>query len=204
MNLTQRFTQSSILKRVLWAYLFYVVLNLFSFAIGYFLLPEGALLNTPYSALAEVAAQQTGLWLQFLSTVGFNLGFAFLLGVGLNLQRVNSFPTGYVVLFAAGIMSGLFAGTNSFVVQAISPYTLEGWLVALRIRHLELLGYTVIVASTIGVGIRDYSSWLPWKAKETKIQNWCEIRLSRQEVIGIVVGVFLILLAGYNETILRF
>lgn len=68
MNLVQRFTQSSLLKRVLWAYLFYALLNLLSFAIGFFLLPEGVLQNTPYSALAEVAAQQTSFWLQFLST----------------------------------------------------------------------------------------------------------------------------------------
>jgi hypothetical protein len=102
----------------------------------------------------------------------------------------------------AGIISGLIAGTNSFVVQAISPYTLEGWVIALRIQHLELLGYAVIAASTVGIGIRDYSSWLPWKAKEVEIQNWREIRLSRQEVVGIVTGVFMVLLAGYNETIL--
>jgi hypothetical protein len=187
---------------VLWAYLFYAILNLLSFALGYFLLPQGALLNTPYSALSGVAAQQPSAFLQFLSTVGFNLGAAFLLGAGLNLQRVNGFPTGYVFLFVAGIISGLIAGTNSFVVQAISPYTLEGWVIALRIQHLELLGYAVIAASTVGIGIRDYSSWLPWKAKEVKIQNWRGIRLSRQEVVGIVTGVFMVLLAGYNETIL--
>jgi len=47
-------------------------------------------------------------------------------------------------------MVGIVAGTNSFVMRIISPYTLEGWLVALGIGHLEFLGYTSIVASTIG------------------------------------------------------
>ena len=65
---------------------------------------------------------------------------------------------GYVFILAAAIVSGLIAGTNSFTSQVISPYTLEGWLIALRIQHLELLGYTVIVASTIGLGLQDYGS----------------------------------------------
>jgi hypothetical protein len=66
------------------------------------------------------------------------------------------------------------------------------------------LGYTFIVASTISVGLRDYSSWLPWKAKETRIQGWRDIRFARLEIIGIVIGVALILLGAYNETVLTF
>lgn len=161
MSFAHRFVQPSILRRVLWAYLVYGFLNLLSFAIGYFLLREGALRNSAYTALSEVAAGQTGPFGQFVSTVGINLAAAFVLGALLSLQRVNGFPLGYFFLLWGGAVSGLIAGTNSFVVQAISPYTVEGWLVALRIQHLELLGYAVIAASTIGLGIREYTSWRP-------------------------------------------
>ncbi len=196
------FTSTNLVTRVIWAYAIYIGLLLISFAIGYFFLPRGILLNTPWTAFGSMAASPESFIEQFLVTVLFNLGFIFLLGVALNLQRVNGFPTGYVFVFAAGIISGLGAGTNSFVSQVISPYTVEGWLVALRIQHLELLGYTIIVASTISIGLSDYNSWLPWKAKERKIQNWRDIRLTKQEVFGIMIGVVLILIGAYNETAL--
>lgn len=202
--MTLRFTHPNLAVRIIWSYVIYIGLVLASFAAGYFLLPRGALVNTPWTAFGVMAAAPGSQFAQFLATVGFNLAFVLVLGVGLNLQRVRGFPAGYVFIFSAGIVSGLIAGTNSFVSQVISPYTVEGWLVALRIQHLELLGYTFIVASTISVGLRDYSSWLPWKAKETRIQGWREIRFARQEIIGIVIGVALILLGAYNETVLTF
>lgn len=158
------------------------------------------MINTPWTAFGVMAANPDTLLGQFLATAIFNLGFVLLLGVGLNLQRVNGFPAGYVFVFSAGIISGLIAGTNSFASQAISPYTAEGWLIALRIQHVELLGYTIIVASTISIGLSDYSSWLPWKAKEHRLQGWRDIRLTKQEMVGVLIGVLLILLGAYNET----
>ena len=148
-----------------------------------------------------MAATPESPLVQFLATIGFNLAFVLLLGIGLNFQRVRGFPAGYIFIFSAGVVSGLIAGTNSFASQIISPYTIEGWLVALRVQHLELLGYTIIVASTISIGLMDYSSWLPWKAKEIKIQSWSDIRFTRHEIIGIVIGIVLILIGGYNETV---
>ena len=199
-----RFTSPNLATRVIWSYAIYIAFVLISFATGYFFLPRGALVNTPWTALGVMATSPDTLIGQFLATAGFNLGFVLLLGIGLNLQRVNRFPTGYVFVFSAGIVSGLIAGTNSFASQAISPYTIEGWLIALRIQHIELLGYTFIVASTIPVGMSDYSSWLPWKAKERKIQGWRDIRFSKQEIFGVIFGLFLILIGAYNETIIAF
>ena len=204
MHLAQRLTQQNVLKRVLWAYGIYVTISLVAFAIGYLLLPEGALRGSAITIWGEVAAQQTSFWLEFLVIIGFNLGIASLIGIVVNLQRVNGLPAGYVFIFVQGILSGIVAGTNSFVSQVISPYTLEGWLVALRIGYLEFFGYVCIVAATIGVGLRDYTSWLPWKAKEIKVKSWRDIRLSRQEIIWLVIGILLILLAGHNETVLAF
>ena len=173
-----------------------------AFAIGYLLLPEGALRGSAIAIWGEVAAQQTSFWSKFLATIGFNLGIVSLIGIVVNLQRVNGLPAGYVFIFVQGILSGIVAGTNSFVSQVISPYTLEGWLVALRIGYLEFLGYVCIVAATVGVGLRNYTSWLPWKAKEIKVKTWRDIRLSRQEIIWLVIGILLIFLASYNETVL--
>jgi len=202
MPIAQKLTQQNVLKRVLWAYGIYIILSLVAFAIGYLLLPEGALRGSAIAIWGEVAAQQTSFWSKFLATIGLNLGIVSLIGIVVNLQRVNGLPAGYVCIFVQGILSGIVAGTNSFVSQVISPYTLEGWLVALRIGYLEFLGYVCIVAATVGVGLRNYTSWLPWKAKEIKVKTWRDIRLSRQEIIWLVIGILLIFLASYNETVL--
>ena len=183
-------TSPSLITRVFWSYGIYFGLVLISFAIGYFFLPRGFLIHTPWMAFGAMAASPGTLIGQFIATVAFNLGFAFLLGAGLNLQRVNGFPTGYIFIFSGGMISGLVAGTNSFIMQIVSPYTLEGWLTALRIQHIEFLGYSIIVASTISIGLSDYSSWLPWKSKETKIQNVSEIRLTNCEIFGVLIGFY--------------
>ena len=195
------FTHSNIFIRITYAYSIYIMLVLLSFSIGYFLLPEGVLRSTPYAFWGEfVSRLENPLEILFANVI-INLAYVTVLGVGLNLQRVRSFPTGYIFLFAAGLVSGLFAGTNSFVVQAISPYTIEGWIVALKIQHLELLGYTVIIAATCNISISDYSSWLPWKSKEIKIKRLRDIRLTKQEVLGVIIGVLIILVAALNETL---
>lgn len=203
MGWTARLTQPSILRRAAWAYLIYIVLLLAAFGMGYWLLPRGFLRGTPWTAAGEAAAAPSGAAAEFLLTAGLNLAFASL-GAAMNLQRVRGFPAGYLLVFTAGVGSGLVAGTNSFVQQVISPYRLEGWLVALRVQHVELLGYTLIVASTIAVGLTDFSNWLPWKANEQRIQGWREIRLNRSEIGGIAAGIALILLGAYNETVLAF
>ncbi len=126
MRLTQKLVQPNVLKRTLWAFMiFYLVPTLSAFAIGYFFLPEGFLRGGPTPTPAEFVAQQEGFWSQFLSTIGFNLGFILLIGVGCNTQSVRKLPLGYLYVLIQAIMMGIVAGTNSFVVQAISPYALE-------------------------------------------------------------------------------
>jgi len=102
MHIAQKLTQQNVLKRVLWAYGIYIILSLVAFAIGYLLLPEGALRGSAIAIWGEVAAQQTGFWSKFLATVGFNLGIASLIGIVVNLQRVNGLPAGYAFISFKG------------------------------------------------------------------------------------------------------
>lgn len=134
------------MKGILWAYLIlYLLPALTAFAAGYFFYPEGTFRGGSSTTPAEIAAQQIGFWPQFLSTMGFNLGLILLFGTVLNRLRLLGLPGGCIYIFVQAIIGGIIAGTNSFVVQVISPYTFEGWLVALRIGHLEFLGFTCIV-----------------------------------------------------------
>jgi len=201
-KLTENLTQPNIFKRIVWAFLIlHLVPTLTAFAIGYFFLPREILRSAPIITPAEFVAQLKEFWPHFLSTLGFNLGIVLLLGVGCNTQRVKGFPMGYVYILVQSIMVGIIAGTNSFTLQIISPYTLAGWLVALRVGYLEFLGYTCIVASTIGVVLEEYDRW---KWKPDRKRRWQNIRFSRQEIIGLVIGIILVIIAGYNETTLVF
>lgn len=200
--MTHPLTSPYLGRRVLWAYCIYLVLVVLAFGIGFWWLPRGVFLATPITFLGRVAGQPSSLLSQYVATVGFNLLLAFGLGAGLNLQRVRGLPTGYVFLFVQGFISGLIAGTNSFANPVISPYTREGWWLAFRIQHLEMLGYALIIASTVAIGLWDYSDWLPWRARETRLKTWRAIRLTRGEVLGILLGVVVIGLAGFNETMM--
>ena len=80
-HIAHKLTQQNVLKRVLWAYGIYIILSLVAFAIGYLLLPEGALRGSAIAIWGEVAAQQTSFWSKFLATIGFNLGIVSLIGI---------------------------------------------------------------------------------------------------------------------------
>lgn len=99
MGLTQKLTEQNVLKRILWAYVIvYLVPTLTAFAVGYFFLPEGFLRGGSSTTPAEIVAQQIGFWPQFLSTIGFNLGFILLFGTGLNTLILLGLPGGYLLI----------------------------------------------------------------------------------------------------------
>jgi len=123
------------------------------------------------------------------------------LGVGANLQQVRGFPLGYVIPIALGIVSGLVTGTNSYVADDLSRYSVrEGMALGLSIGGLEMLAYIMIIAATVKVGIYQYRSLVDWKP--VKAMNLRDVRLSRQEVFCLLAGVLLLVLAAYRETVL--
>jgi len=203
MNLTQKLTQENVFKRVLWAYGIHLALLFAFFVIGYLFLPEGILKGSPTTFFAKEITKQKNFFPHMGQTFLTNLGLCFFVGVGLNFIRIRRFPLGYFVVIATGIFGGLIAGTNSFL-GGISTYTLEGWLIALRIGFLEMLGYACIIATTVSFGLYQYQSWWRWEGKPTKVTNFHDIRLSRQEWIVLIVGILLLIIAAYNETVVWF
>lgn len=202
MQIIKKLTQQSVFNRILWTYGIYVALNLSAFAFGHLFLPEGILRNSPFTILGKIVEEQQGFWSQFLSTFGFNFGLVILVGVGANILQMKKLPMGYYFIFVQGVLYGLVAGTNSFVVPRPSPYSLDGWLIALQVGYLEFLGYTCIVAATIAIGLRNYHKWFEKESETEKIKNWRKIKFSRQEIIWFAIGVLLLIVAAYNETVL--
>jgi hypothetical protein len=69
--------------------------------------------------------------------------------------------------------------------------------------HLTLDGLLVI-AATAKLGIYQYRSWWRWGSewKPVKSMRLREVRLSREEVVVVIFGVALVLVAAVRETMM--
>jgi len=128
-------------------------------------------------------------------TATYNL-FALLLIVGMNHFRVGRFTLGYLPLYANTVLMGLFAGTNSFS-GGVSTYTLEGWLMFLRIGFLEFSAYILVCAATVGLAMFHADRWRGEQFKT--IRGLRDVRLSKQELVLALVALGLLIAAAYNE-----
>ncbi len=196
--------RDSVLKRVLWLYGVHAALADAFFLVGYYLLPEGFMRGSPQAAVGQIAAAPDSLWGEFGVTLLFNLGWVVALGVVLNFNQVRGFPLGYLIPISLGVTGGLILGTNSFALDDLSRYSVrEGLALGLTIGGLEMLGYILIIASTVRFGVYQYRSWWRWGGewKPTKLMRLREVRLSRPEVLCLGLGTLLLVLAAYRESV---
>ena len=194
-------SHDSVFKRVLWLYGLHTLLSNTFLLIGYYLLPEGVFRGTLLTSVGEVAARPEGFWAQFGLTLLFNLGLVAVMGVAANLQQVKGFPVGYVIPVVLGIVSGLITGTNSYVADDLSRYSArDGIALGLSIGGAEMLAYVLIIASTVKLGVYQYRSLVDWKP--VKAMSLRDVRLTRQEVMCLTVGLLLLVLAAYRETVM--
>lgn len=192
-------------KRVLWLYGLHTILWNVFFLVGYYLLPEGFMRGSPQAAVAELASRPETFWPELGLTLLFNLGMVTALGIVLNFNQVRGVPVGYLIPIVLGIVGGLFVGTNSFVADDLSRYSVrEGMALGLTIGGLEMFGYILVIASTVGFGIYQYRSWWRWSGewKPTKVMNLRDVRLSKRETLSLVIGILLILVGAYRETMM--
>ena len=180
--------------RVGYAYLCFFALLAIAYAFGLLFLPEGVMGTLPLPSLAFFEGEQSFSAL-VARTAMYNL-FALLLIVGMNHFRVRRFTLGYLPLYANTLLMGLFAGTNSFS-GGISTYTLEGWLMFLRIGFLEFSAYILVCAATVGLAMFHADRWQGEQFK--RIRRLRDMRLSKQELVLALVALGLLIVAAYNE-----
>ncbi len=204
MTAFQPTVRESVFKRVLWLYGLYALLSNATYLLGYYLLPEGLMRASPQAAVGRLAA--TGVfWSEFALTLLFNLGLVVVISLLLNLNQVNGFPAGYIMPISLGITSGLISGTNSFAASNLKQYNAwDGMALGISIGGLEMLAYILIIASTVSLGVYQYRSWWRWSGewKPTKVMNLRDVRLTRAEVLCLIVGIVLLLIAAYRETVM--
>jgi hypothetical protein len=203
MKMVKTFTQENVFKRILWLYGLRTLISNISLLAGYHLLPEGIFRGA--SPFAALVARQSNFWLHFGETIIINFSFiAFGVGMSLFMYR-EGIPFGYGIPIATGIFGGLILGSNSFMDDLSRYSVLEGLVRGYSIGELEVLAYIFIIASTAGISIyMDTTPWYSLKTKMVKVKNFRDIRLSRQEWIVLLIGIFLLIIAGYNETMLWF
>lgn len=192
--------QENVFKRFLWLYGLYALLNMVSFLVGYYLLPEGFMRGSFQVTIGSLAGSATTFWGQLGLTLLFNLGVVFVIGVLANLQRMYGVPAGYLVLIILGVTSGLIAGTNSFAASDLRQFNAwDGTALSMSIGGIEMMAYVLGISATADIGLYDYSL-REWRGR--KIRTWREIKLSRSEVLCLCLGILLLVIAAYQETVM--
>ncbi len=192
-------TQDGVFKRALLLYGLFMLLSNAAYLIGYYLLPEGFLRGSPVEGPARVAATGT-FWSELALTFLSNLGLLIVLSVWLNLFQFRGFPLGYLWLIATALMSGVIAGTNSFLLSDLTQVNVrDGMANSLSIGGLEFLADILIIASTVSIVVYQFSSWT--QLRPTKLRKLRDVRLSRAEVLCLIGGIVLLFVAAYIETV---
>lgn len=180
--------------RVGYAYLCFFILLALAYAFGLLFLPEGVMRTLPLPSLTFFEGEQSFSSL-FARSVAYNM-FALLLIVVMNHFRVRRYTLGYLPLYANTVLLGLFAGTNSFS-GGISTYTIEGWIMFLRIGFLEFSAYILVCVATVGLAMFHADRWRGEQFKS--IRKFSEIRLSTQELVAVFVALGVLIIAAFNE-----
>jgi hypothetical protein len=197
--------EESVLKRVLWLYGLYMLLSNGAYLAGYYLLPEGALRQSPYTTAGRIVAQASSFWSELGLTLLFNVGFVVVVAIILNLNQVRGFPVGYLYPIALGVVSGLISGTNSFAASDLTQFNArDGMALGLTIGNVEMLGYILVLAATVKYGVYQYRSWWRWGGewKPVKMMRLRDVRLWRDEIVVLALGIGLVVLAAIIETLM--
>jgi hypothetical protein len=206
MNITSGQTQEGVFKRILWLYGIYTLLFDICFVLAFYFLPEGFMRGSPQTTAGEVVAKTESFWTQFGLILLFNLGIYAVIAVMANFNQVKGFPVGYLIPIVLAITQGLIVGTNSFVSDNLDRYSnvREAMALGKTIGGVETLGFILVIASTVKYGVYQYRSWWRWSGewKPTKLMNLRDVRLSGQDVICLVLGILLLIIAAYRETVM--
>ena len=201
MNANHVQPQENIFKRILWLYGLYSLLNMVFYLSGYYLLPEGFMRGSPYSAIGSFVASATSFWEEFGLTLLFNLSTVIVVCILTNLQQFKGIPIGYIVPVVLGITSGLVSGTNSFSASDLKQFNAwDGMALGMSIGGVEMLAYVLVISATANIGLYNYGSL--WQSRGEKIKSLRDIRLSASENICLCLGILMIIFAAYRETVM--
>lgn len=193
-NFIRGLCHESLLVRTGYAFVFFFTFLALAYAFGFLFLPEGIMRELPLPSLMLFEGKDSFLS-SFIKTLVYNL-FMLSIIIGSNHYRVRSLTFGYLPLYANTIIMGLFAGTNSFS-GGISTYTLDGWLLFLQIGFLEFSAYILACAATVNLAMFHAERWRGEKFQ--KIRRFKDARLSKHEILFLLISLTILAVAALNE-----
>jgi len=204
MNTSAIKTHGGVFQRLLVLYGLFALTFDICFVVAYYFLPEGFMRSSPQMAGGEIVASAPSFWSQFGLTLLINLGLMGTVAVLANFNQVKGIPAGYLIAPVLAITQGLIVGTNSFVADNLDRYSnvREAMALGTSIGGVETLAFLLIIAATVKYGVYQYRSWWRWSGewKPTKVMNLRDVRLSKAEIVALVLGVLLMIVAAYRET----
>jgi hypothetical protein len=204
MNTSSVEAHRGVFQRLLILYGLYTLLFNIFFVLAYYFLPEGFMRGSPQMAAGEVVASASSFWSQFGLTLLFNLCLMGGMAVLANFIQVKGIPLGYLIPPVLAVVQGLIVGTNSFVADNLNRYSnvREAMALGTSIGGVETLGLLLIISSTVGYGVYHYRSWWSGRGEwsPTRVMRLRDVRLSRVEILGLVLGILLTIVAAYRET----
>ena len=193
-NFLRNLCHESLWVRIGYAFVFFFVFLALAYTFGFLFLPEGIMKELPLPSLMVFKEKESFLS-SFIKTLVYNL-FMLSIIIGSNHYRVRSLTFGYLPLYANTIIMGLFAGTNSFS-GGISTYTLDGWLLFLQIGFLEFSAYILACAATVNLAMFHAERWRGERFQ--KIRRFKDVRLSKHEILFLLISLTILAVAALNE-----
>ncbi len=193
-NFLRNLCHESLWVRTGYTFMFFFAFLALAYTFGFLFLPEGIMKELPLPSLMLFEEKDSFLS-SFIKTLVYNL-FMLSIIIGSNHYRVRSLTFGYLPLYANTIIMGLFAGTNSFS-GGISTYTLDGWLLFLQIGFLEFSAYILACVATVNLAMFHAERWRGERFQ--KIRRFKDARLSKHEILFLLISLTILAVAALNE-----
>ncbi len=184
-----------VLKRAFWLYGTQTIVTSAAYLAGYYLLPEGLMRGAPSMSIVEAAfAGANTFWQTMGVFLLYNMVMMGSLVVVANLIAcVRGLSVGFLIPILLGMNAGLVSGTNSFLASDVTAYNAwEAQALNLSIGGLEMLAYVLVAAATANLGLAQYRSWWRSSGEWKPIRrSFCDLRLTRAEVLTLAIAVLL-------------
>lgn len=199
-HIKRNLTSDNVKLRIITTYICFLLVFFAVTTASYYLLPQGLLFNKnplqnwDTSPTLIISSLQIFSW-NLLSVVMILFGNLF---TARKSKEDCFIPLGYLAFFVQITINAVILGTWSFSNAPEAVPLLSRLIGTFDIFHLagiwEMTGQLFILCATANISL------LITDGKETTTKNWRSIKLSKQEILGIGMGVVLMIIGALIES----
>ena len=194
-SLTNWLNNDKVLVRLATLWLICALLFVISWAISYYLLPEGILRGKLLAGRLPIETDR--VITTFVRIFSFNLFVACCLIVFANIFQVGDLPLGYLIVCSHSIIYAILLGTNSFGIPAPARFAPSLSTLLSRSGVFEITAYIAIAAATSGIVLWRQKSWVDFHSE--LIGSPKEWHLNSRELVIIALSVILLAIGNLRE-----